>query len=295
MYSSSSATEFLDLSLDDGRRLQLVFKDLSRDALLETARATKPSFLYNPLREIRTYELVLPRHDLGTPTFYGAIVDPFRDRYWLFLEKVAGVELYQVGDVDVWNAVVCWLAALHDRFADDLQSLSTLPVPFVHFDADFFRLWAERAAAFAPVPLRAALEHIRASYEPVVDRLASLPRTFIHGEFYAPNVLVRHDERSGTVCPVDWEMAAIGTGLIDVAALTTGGWSSTDRASLEESYRVARRSLDLDERDFSEALDCCRLDGCLRWLGWAKAWSPPPQHAHDWAAEAMGLADRLGL
>jgi hypothetical protein len=33
----------------------------------------------------------------------------------------------------------------------------------------------------------------------------------------------------------------------------------------------------------------------MQWLGWAAEWSPPPEHAHDWLAEALTLGERLGL
>jgi hypothetical protein len=33
----------------------------------------------------------------------------------------------------------------------------------------------------------------------------------------------------------------------------------------------------------------------VQWLGWAAEWSPPPGQRQDWLAEALGLADTLGL
>ena len=30
-------------------------------------------------------------------------------------------------------------------------------------------------------------------------------------------------------------------------------------------------------------------------LGWSDSWSPPEEHAHDWLAEALRAAERLGL
>jgi len=170
----------------------------------------------------------------------------------------------------------------------------TLPVPLLQFDADLFRLWVDRAARFAPMSARGTVERVRAGSDEVIGRVAALPRTFIHGEFYASNVLVQSTEGELRVCPVDWEMAGMGTGLLDFAALTTG-WGEPERTSLESAYRDAHRQLGLDDAAFSSALDCCRLELCLRWLGWAEQWSPPPQHTHDWAQEAGRLADRLGL
>jgi len=293
-YSSSFATEHLDLTLGGGDQLELVFKDLSRGALLESARAAKPLFLHDPLREIGTYEQILARSALGTPVCHGAVVDAAAGRFWLFLERIRGVELYQTGNLAVWADVARWLGSMHDRFVDDVDQVATLPVPLLQFDADFFRLWADRAARFAPMSARGTVERVRARSDEITGRLAALPRTFIHGEFYASNVLVQTTPE-GRVAPVDWEMAGIGTGLLDLAALTTG-WGEPERASLESEYRNAHHAMmGLDAAAFSSALDCCRLELCLRWLGWAEQWSPPPEHTHDWAQEAGTLADRLGL
>src|SRR6516162_6097129 len=72
--SSSFAVEMLDVCLDDGTELSLVFKDLGPTARLPHAREVKPEFLYEPRREIATYRNVLDRHALGNPNYYGDIV-----------------------------------------------------------------------------------------------------------------------------------------------------------------------------------------------------------------------------
>ncbi|HEV2766043.1 MAG TPA: hypothetical protein VGV38_23870, partial [Pyrinomonadaceae bacterium] len=47
-FCSSYALEELDAETDAGERLGLVFKNLSRAAMLEGARRAKPDFLYDP-------------------------------------------------------------------------------------------------------------------------------------------------------------------------------------------------------------------------------------------------------
>ena len=65
-YHSSYSLEELQVTLEGGHPLQLIIKDLSRQALLEAARGAKPAFLYNPLREIETYRVILEGSRLGT-------------------------------------------------------------------------------------------------------------------------------------------------------------------------------------------------------------------------------------
>jgi hypothetical protein len=304
IYSTSFAIEELDVRLDDDTSFRLLYKDLSRHALLEDARQAKPTFLYDPLREIETYRSILGPNRLGTPICYGAIVEPRAERYGLLLEKVPGVELYQVGDLATWRRVAEWLAVVHARFARQSEALARV-VPLLRHDAGYYRLWADRARATlgrAGPRLsrdeRRGTEQLFGNYDRVVERLVALPVTFVHGEFYASNVLVCEEGEGLRVCPVDWEMAAVGPGLIDLAALTAGGWTADEREALALAYHAAlvpRENWPPAPDVFLAALDYCRLHLAVQWLGWSPGWSPPSEHAHDWLGEAVGLAEKLGL
>jgi hypothetical protein len=304
-YCSSFAVEELEVWLDDDTALGLVFKDLSRTALLGQARQVKPAFLYDPLREIETYESILTPYRLGTATCYGSVVDREAESYWLFLEKVPGLELYQIGEFAVWQQVARWLAVMHTRFAGETESLMRA-ARLLRYDGDFYRLWLHRAQAFLrqTEPLRPKsvwrrVERLAARYDQVIERLVALPPTFIHGEFYASNVLVQETSSDELrVCPIDWEMAAVGPGLIDLAALIAGGWTDEEKRALASSYHAAlsphsgwRPTPDA----FLYALECCQLHLAVQWLGWSSEWLPPPEHAHNWLSEALYLAEKLGL
>jgi hypothetical protein len=304
-YCSSFAIEELDVLLDDGMLLNLMFKDLSWRGLLADARRGKPAFLYNPLREIETYRNILATYRLNVATFYGAAVDRQACRYWLFLEKVPGMELYQVGELAIWQQVACWLAAMHIRFAEEGEVLAQPQVAhLIQYDGDFYRLWLRRAQAFlrkaepsGPIATPCSIDWLAQRYDQLIERLVVLPTTFIHGEFYASNVLVQETAGGLRICPVDWEMAAIGPGLMDLAALTAGHWSEQEKATLALAYhralapdRQGRGSQD----EFLADLDCCRLHLAMQWLGWAAEWSPPPAHTQNWLAEALFLAEKLG-
>jgi hypothetical protein len=304
IYTTSFAIEELMVRLDDGTSIVLFFKDLSRHALLEDARRVKPTFLYDPLREIETYRSILGPSQLSTAVCYGAIVDPRAERYGLFLEKVLGVELYQVGGLATWRRVAGWLAILHARFAEETGRLTRV-APLLRYDAGFYRLWADRAQASlnrAELPLsrvaRRGMEQLFRDYDRVIEHLVALPVTFVHGEFYASNVLVHEEGEGLRVCPVDWEMAAVGPGLMDLAALTAGGWTAPEREALALAYHatlVPCENWPPAPDAFLVALDYCRLHVAVQWLGWSSEWSPPPEHTQDWLGEALGLAEKLGL
>jgi hypothetical protein len=303
-FRSSFALEELDAQLDDGKSLKLMFKDMSIKGLSDKARKVKPHFLYDPVREIDTYRLLLSRGDLGTAAFYGATVDRERERYWLFMENVAAVALWQVGALDTWRQAARWLAGMHVRFAGRIDG-SAPTDHLLRYDADFYRLWPQRAQFFVYRPrgsrgrsARHALEWLASRYDQVVERLTVLPVTFIHGEFYASNVLIGEQHERPRVCPIDWEIAAVGPALIDLAALTAGRWEEDVRESLADAYRAELSELDgfdVAPDGFEPALDCCRLHLAVQWLGWAPDWSPPRAHRQNWLAEAVRLAEKLGL
>jgi len=298
-YATSFALEDFDVMFDDGRQLQMVFKDLGEEGLHEAARVAKPRFLYDPLREIATYRDILSREALGTAECYGAVVDA--GRAWLFLEKVQGQELYQIGELAVWSEVACWLAGMHDRFSERAEQLRRDHPRLLRYDADLHRRWFERAQEFIG---RGGADHERrdmarlaAGCETVIERLAAVPVTLVHGEFYPSNVLVGDLADGRRVCPVDWEVAGVGIGLLDLAALVAG-WAPVQQRAIARSYHRAlqpRHGWPPKEDTFASLLDYCQLARSVQWLGWSPQWTPPPEHARDWLGEAVQLAERLGL
>jgi hypothetical protein len=205
----------------------------------DQAPVAKPQFICDPARETEAY-MLLAHRALGTPRCYAS------GRSWLALEKVDGVELWQRGDIAAWEAAARWVARLHREFA-------SRPLAARHLlchDERFYRRW-----------------------------IAQLPRTLIHGELYASNVLVS----GARIAAVDWEMAAIGPGVIDLAALVTG-WDSDSRRRIVAAYG------EVAQADLAAA----RLQLALQWLGWAKQWDAPAEHRRDWLAEARDAALDLG-
>jgi Ser/Thr protein kinase RdoA (MazF antagonist) len=294
-YRTSFPLEELDLTLEDGAELRLIFKDLAWSALDERARLAKPDFLHDPLREAAVYASVLAPRGLG-PRYYGAAIDPDAERYWLFVERVEGRELYQVGNLELWQAVARWLGAMHTSLAADLEDHAERG-RLIEYDEAYYRRWIERAEEFAAAPGQPrsrseAVARISAGYGPVMQGLLDLPKTVIHGEFYASNVLVAGTAPALRVCPVDWELAALAPGLVDLAALISGGWAEEDREAIVAAYRLAA-----GVPAFScDQLDLARLHLAVQWLGWAPpSWTPPEGQRHDWLGEALALAEGLDL
>jgi aminoglycoside phosphotransferase (APT) family kinase protein len=295
-YRTSFPLEQLDLTLEDGTSLRLVFKQLDWDALGDEARLAKPRFLHDPRRETAVYGTVLAAAPSGPPRFYGSAIDSERGRHWLFIEWVDGRELFQVGERELWEAAASWLGAMHRQLGGELDR-HRASGHLLEYDRAHYRRWIERARRFAGSPGQPesharSVDSLLARYEPAIEELLAMPRTVIHGEFYASNVLVAGDAADPRVCPVDWELTAAAPGLIDLAALVSGGWGEEDREALVSAYGAAA-----GPRSFSpRRLDLARLHLAVQWLGWAPAeWEPPAGQRQDWLGEALALAERLGL
>jgi aminoglycoside phosphotransferase (APT) family kinase protein len=267
-YATSHPLEEVRVRGADGAERTLILKQLA------PRPAEKPAFLHEPLRELLALREILAPAGVGPQLIAG-------DATWLLLEHVSGVELWQVGDGAVWESVAAWLGDFHAAFvgrSDELRAAN--PHLLVH-TASWYERWRDRAVERlqdAADPRAAEVLLALKRYD--AQALALLPQTLIHGELYPSNVLVDPPR----VCPVDWEMAAIGPGVIDLAALC-GGWETVAAARLTAAYGP------VDASDLARA--CLHL--ALQWLGWSAGWKPPPEHSHDWLGEALALVRELGL
>jgi hypothetical protein len=283
--ASTFTLEELDVEFSDGGTLALVMKVLGPSHMRTKDRSR---------REIDVYRTVLPDAPPGTAVCYGALASGRRHR--LFLERVDGVDLPQAASLSAWARSAEWIARFHRIFRGPrlarVASRAALPA----YDGTYYRLWLERAYRFAADDRRRrVLDRVARAHESIVARLLRMPDAIVHGDFYPSNVMIGGTPRRLRVCPVDWEMTAVGPALMDLAALVTG-WPEPQRRALVRAYRTAadvktrsRRA----SREFATDLDCCRLHLAVRMLGWSRGWTPPPQQAYDWTGEALGIVKRL--
>ncbi len=293
---SSFVLEELDVELHGGDRFSVVFKNIGPDALLSLADRGRTAVDYDPECEIRAYRDVLSP-DLGTPACYGAELDPPKGRYWLFLEKVVGMELVDIGEFARWEEAAQWLVRFQRRHSDS----NRLPTGFQRYDANYYRLWLERAVRAVPALQRRfglpgpAFQTLRSGYGAIVAQLTDLPLTVVHGDFYPSNIiLVSASVAQSRLCPVDWGAMALGPGLIDLAALVSGSWSESQRKRLVKDYW---RCLQADRMSFDEFLSamlCCRVFLSLQWLASCSGREELPPGVQSWVREADFLYRQAG-
>jgi len=253
-YATSHELMDVDVELPDATVVRCVVKETCRLPL-------RPAFVQRPEREARVYGLLQPP-GVWAPT--PLATSPTH----LVLERVDGQPLWELETHDVADRVGAVLRAVHDALAREADA------PFLlRYDRRYYDRWFRRACAGSP-----ALGVLRDAHDAATTRLLAEPAIVLHGELYPANVLVR----AGEVLFVDWECAAAGPAVVDLAAVTTG-W---DAASLEACLAAYGR---IDRY----ALDCARFHLALRWLGWSAAWRPPEEHARDWQREAELAASRI--
>ncbi len=293
-YQSTFLLDEIDVRLNDGTTARLIAKAAGVRGMSSPARLARPAFLGDAERERVVYESILDQSRLGAPAYYGAYDDPVGVRY-LLLERIDGAPLWQFGELEAWCDAARWLAALHATVRGSDAAGSAAGPRLVRYDARYYEGWLRRARAFCGARLPAAAAR---AYSRATDRLLRQPPAFVHGEFYAPNVMVERDGACFVVRPVDWEMAALGPALMDLACLVAGRWSDERRERVALAYYDAATvagALPPGRDDFSLTLDCCLVHLSIRNLGWSRHWSPPPDRDHDWLGDVVRLCDKWHL
>ena len=132
-------------------------------------------------------------------------------------------------------------------------------------------------------------------YDEIADMLAALPE----------------DVRSRRVLPLQHPRGAQrrtlrrsgpSTGRWPRSALACSMWqpSSPDGTTLNEERLVAAYRDEMIEHGVAmgsmnevlEVVSMCQLHFALQWLGWARNWTPPAEHARDWLARRSGVGER---
>jgi Phosphotransferase enzyme family len=263
VYPYSSTHRLLELG--DDRLL----KELAPHATRQQP-AARLAAIEDPGREPAAYRYALGPLGIGPHCF-----DTGAD--WVLLERVRAKELWQIGELRVWSEVAGWVGRLHERLAH----AKTDRIPLVVHDESLFEAWRDRAAGAGAPPV-VVEAHVRAT-----KQLLAQPRTVIHGDLYPSNLLVDPGPPL-RVWPVDWELIGFGPAVLDLAALTSGAWTPEQRAAMVDAYT---NSAEHGVASLCAAsLDAARLHLCVQWLGTSPEWTPPPEHAHDWRAEALDLA-----
>src|SRR5262249_3603970 len=109
------------------------------------------------------------------------------------------------------------------------------------------------------------------------------------------NVLVDRCSNPARICLVDWEMAGVGCGLMDLVDLKYGLDPEDDRrmrviycAELAETGL-----LPASHEELCRLFDACELHRSIYRVAFSTAWQVPLERTACWVAEIKALARRL--
>ena len=257
------ASEILTLDLASSPTIQIFLKDYGHRRLPKVDPSDRSR------REIAVYRDLLQDAGLDTATYHGTVWTP--SQRWLLMEFVEDARELRSCSLDAWVDAAAWLGHLQGWFAGNDQLAETAAFLPRH-DADFFRkqaISASNAVERIDVALAARLSGVLADYERLVDVMASQPLTLVHGSFRPQNILVVDRDGSRRICVVDWEHAALGSVLYDLAFITQGYRAVELDALVGAWWREAeaRRVPLPEEARLPFLLDSFRLAKVVRSLG----------------------------
>jgi phosphotransferase family enzyme len=281
----------LTVRLGDGREVKLFLKEFAARAWSGGQDQEQEGPLRRAERERTVYRHLLAGAGLGTARYYGAFVDEGQRRLVLVLEFVDGVRLRGC-PLDAWVAAARWLGRMQAYGARHPEHWPASNVLLRH-DANFFQARAQgaaRAVSQVAPHLAGRLAGVLKDYGRLVDVMARQPRTVVHGSYRPQNVVVNAVTRR--VCPVDWERAALGAPLYDLA-FVSDGFRPPDRDRLWDAYLGAAGDARRPARDREEMrylVDCFRLHKVLKSLSEANDKNFPEATV----AKLVGQAEELG-
>jgi thiamine kinase-like enzyme len=289
LFATLFPADVLSVQLEGGRQLSLFVKYLGLEQADHPDKQCRD-------REIRVYEQLLGADRLPVPRYYGSCWNPVTARYELFLEHVDDWNL-KYHELSHWFTAARRLAHFHAYFARQAETLYACEF-LLRLDARYFNEWARRAQAAVAAQaadLSAELGQVVDNYHHVSEVLCKQPVTLVHNDLSPKNVLADRAHHPARICFVDWEMAGVGCGLLDLVHLKHGLDPVSDQqmcaaycAELAGTPLLAANS-----QDVRQALAACALHQTLYRLAFSQTWLLPLETVRQWVLEARQFFAQL--
>lgn len=291
-FATLSPAEVLHVSVAGGSDVRLFVKHLGAEQPGQPDKQRRD-------REVLVYEHLLGDGRLPVPRFYGSRSNHRTGRQELYLEYADDWNL-KYHDLEQWYLAARRLAHLHAHFAKGAHFLRRCDF-LLRLDGAYFTRWAHRACeavAAQSAELGAALGRVLSAYRPAAELLEEQTPTLVHNDLAPKNVIADRSSSPARTLFVDWELAGVGCGLLDLAHLKYGLEPAADRAMVDAycaAYRdelpAAHQPLD-DAPAFERVLAACELHKTMYRLAHSPAWRLPVATLGKWVAEAMTFLER---
>jgi aminoglycoside phosphotransferase (APT) family kinase protein len=136
------------------------------------------------------------------------------------------------------------------------------------------------------------LHRVLGGYEAVVGAMTRMPPTLVHGSCRSANVLVDRGRTPPRVCPLDWELAALGPPLHDLAFLADR-FERDAAERLCQAYAAEAAGAGLPVPGTArmlEEIERLRLHKVLRSLARSATWAYPVETVTKLVTRAEALA-----
>ena len=281
-------TEIVTAEMDSGEQLKCFLKDFgsyTREKGQMRARRERERFFYTD---------IFRNGELGLPAF---VTDIWSEQTtWLFLEFVDGIPLAWV-ELETWYEAAEWLGRFQSAVADRLPVLRDSG-HFLDRDPAYFDRIARNTKAGAlrfgdEVVLQ--VERAMPAYLEGVEQLMRHPQTLVHGAFRPHQIRVAPEQTPVRICTTDWEIAAIGSSLYDLAALTDG-FEGHSLQTFHDRFLTGATWLRDDPPGLSDlqlAMDTCRTHRKFKWIAQGEKRGFSPDEIREMAASLTHPAEEL--
>lgn len=285
-YATRSVAGIVTAELADGSLERMFVKTI------EPGRGDHPDKIRRD-REPQVYRCLLDRRELPTAALLATRRSASSGACHLALEYVADWSLkYQ--RLEHWYTAARRLAELHTHFAmrvDELRECDFL----LRLDQSYFAAWADRcvvAVEETSTLLGRRLGRPLRDHGEVAELLASQPATLVHNDLAPKNVVADTSLRPARICFVDWELAGVGCGLLDLVHLTHGLPPAVEQ-EMRSAYRdgLGESGLLLDDGALDRLLTACALQNALYRLAHIGAWQIAGETVATWVGEIERLSD----
>jgi len=275
--------EVLSISLEGGDRFSLFLKHLGSEQADHPDKQCRD-------REIRIYEELLRDKDLPVVRYYGWRWDETTKRRELFLEYIDDYKL-EWHELEHWFTAAHRLAYLHAHFAQRVEKLLACDF-LLRFDSTYFMEWANRALCTVgnqSVELATKLEPIVQRCSRIADLLSGQSLTLVHNDLAPKNALANTSHSPARICFVDWEMAGVGCGLLDLVHLNYGFKAAEDRKmrSIYCAELAGTGLLPSSARDLKSLFAACALHKGLYRLAGSQSRGVGVKRVARWVSEVQ--------
>lgn len=286
-FATVASAEILSLSLDGGRQLSMFLKHLGPEQADHPDKQCRE-------REPRVYQELFCE-DLPVVRCFGSRWNRRTRRRELYLQYVDDWNL-TCHHLEHWFTAARRLAGLHAHFASHAGRLRACDF-LLRIDVPYLRAWAGRALAAVrerSAALAAELAPVVDRYEPAAELIARQPATLVHNDLAPKNVLADRSVDPARIYFVDWEMAGIGCGVLDLVHLKYGLGPEDDQRMCDAYCDgLARAGLLPNAPEERDALfAACELHRTLYRLAHVTAWRLGLETAAQWVGEARELLRR---